>query len=175
MEVPQLVRQPNRARCWCGTLNVPEFNSDWESILKSFPNLEYMVAGKEIAPTTGQKHYQFFLKFKNPISFSTLQSTLPTAHYEPSKASLQQNFDYCTKGGDFFEFGDRPDFDARFKGILYLASTIEEALDEMDDIPDWADAFYQLAYDVADLGNDMCGWNLDPSVFSEIQEVDYED
>ncbi len=66
----------------------------------------YLIAGKEVAPTTGQKHLQGYAQFKKPHRLSEVVRFIP-CHWEPAKGDDQANYDYCSKEGEFNEFGER--------------------------------------------------------------------
>lgn len=53
-------------------------------------------------------HIQGYVMFKNQVRFDSIKSQLPKAHIEACKGSADDNIKYCTKGGKFEEFGDRP-------------------------------------------------------------------
>lgn len=72
-------------------------------------SVRYAVFGKEVAPTTGTPHLQGYLSFKSQKRFNAVQKLLPAgAHIEAAKGTPQQNREYCTKGGQFEEFGVIP-------------------------------------------------------------------
>ena len=92
-------------RAYALTLNQIE---KWEELLKYFKSLtsiNYIVAGKEIAPTTGHPHIQIFIQFKHTMKLSIKK--LCGAHIEPCWASPQRNIAYCKKSGNIiFEEGE---------------------------------------------------------------------
>lgn len=91
-----------RSRSWCFTDN--ECREDvWEAA-----SCQYMVFGREVAPTTGQRHLQGFLHFVQPKALTGLKKLHPTAHFEPMKGTPIQAIAYCKKDGDFQESGDPP-------------------------------------------------------------------
>lgn len=93
--------QPKRYRKWCFTLNNYD-EKDLEIIdtkTQQYSNLKY-VYGKEIGES-GTPHLQGYLEFKNAISMKSLKKWLPRAHLEKARGSSKQNYDYCTKEGDF--------------------------------------------------------------------------
>ncbi|KAG8178448.1 hypothetical protein JTE90_026549 [Oedothorax gibbosus] len=51
--------------------------------------------------------WQGFISFKNRARLSTCKKSIPGAHFERAKGSLQSNVDYCSKEGEFEEFGER--------------------------------------------------------------------
>lgn len=70
---------------------------------------EYLVYGKEIAPTTGTPHLQGFIKFKNDRSVDAVRKQFKGANINPCISSDLNNFNYCTKeDSDFYERGTRP-------------------------------------------------------------------
>lgn len=94
----------SRHRNYCFTWN--NYPEDHESKLKELEDVQYGVFGKEVAPTTGTPHLQGYLQFTKKIGFVTLQSKFPWS-ITAAKGSPDQNFDYCSKDGDFIEWGTR--------------------------------------------------------------------
>jgi hypothetical protein len=96
-----------RFRNWCFTFNnyTPE---QFESI-KGIAS-KYLIVGKETAPETGTPHLQGYICFKNAKTLTAIKALFPdeTVHLEPAKGNSLQNYEYCTKGGDYFEAGERP-------------------------------------------------------------------
>ena len=75
--------------------------SDWGPILeylRSLKSRNYMIACRELAPTTGHEHYHVYVQFNNPTRLS--KKKLLSAHIEPCKASPQQNIAYIRKDGN---------------------------------------------------------------------------
>lgn len=57
----------------------------------------------------GTPHIQGYVQFENPISFKSAKNRVGTrCHIEVAKGNFQQNIDYCSKDGSFYEFGERP-------------------------------------------------------------------
>lgn len=75
-----------------------------EAVIRS--KAKYVLFGRETAPTTGQKHLQGYVQFKAPQRLTQVAKMLP-CHWEPAKADDEKNFEYCTKDGDFVEWGER--------------------------------------------------------------------
>lgn len=89
----------SRFRPWCFTHH--DYTDKDIEFWKSF-ECEYMLAGKEICPTTGRPHLQGMFNLKDGKTFSALKKLLPpTVHYEPCRCPLA-SIDYCKKDGDFF-------------------------------------------------------------------------
>lgn len=68
---------------------------------------KYVVFGYEVAPETGTKHLQGYIMFNNPRSVKSIVSVL-RGHIEVAQGNPRSNYNYCTKGGDFYERGVRP-------------------------------------------------------------------
>lgn len=94
-----------RSRGWVFTLNNPEFSPEFDST-----RVRYLIYGRETAPTTGTRHLQGYIYFKNPqrLDYVRKYPCLERAHFEPARGSPLQNREYCSKGKDFEEFGDLP-------------------------------------------------------------------
>lgn len=89
---------------WCFTLNnyTPQEVVDvkqWDS--------RYQVVGEEVGECL-TPHLQGFAYFESQKSLKQLKVRLPRAHWEIAKGSVSENVAYCTKGGLFWELGDRP-------------------------------------------------------------------
>lgn len=96
-----------KCRSYCGTWFQEEdlfelMKETWEDKIK------YLVVGKEKCPTTGKKHQQWFVSFKNPLSRNTVKKLTGKSHFENCKGSDFDNEKYCKKDGKFQEFGTRP-------------------------------------------------------------------
>ncbi|ASH99186.1 replication-associated protein [Giant panda circovirus 2] len=99
-------------RSWCFTLN---YNADtYDGHLSTLQALaatlavDYLLYGRESAPTTGQRHLQGYIVFSSRRGLNAVRALLPGAHFERAKGSHKQNYDYCTKDGDFEESGELP-------------------------------------------------------------------
>lgn len=91
-----------RSRGWCFTDN--ECNEDvWTNA-----GAEYLVFGREVAPSTGHKHLQGYIYFKQPKGLKGMKKLHATAHFEPAKGTSKQNRDYCVKDNNFVEIGELP-------------------------------------------------------------------
>jgi len=93
-----------RSRNWCFTLNNPPHG--WTP-----PENIYCVVGKEVAPTTGTKHLQGYIRFKDAKTKSAVIKLLPGAHVTLARGTVEQNYNYCVKELDWVEYGVKPSFD----------------------------------------------------------------
>ena len=93
-----------RARGWCFTNfgdALPEEHEIWR-------DASYGIQGKEVCPETGNVHWQSYVYFKNARTFERVRGMLEGIHVEKANGSPYQNFEYCSKDGEFVEYGDRP-------------------------------------------------------------------
>lgn len=89
-----------RGRKWCFTINnYNDEDIDTVTQLVLGGGVKY-IYGKEVGES-GTPHLQGYLEFKNARSFSSIKKILPKAHLEKAKGSTKQNYDYCSKEGDF--------------------------------------------------------------------------
>lgn len=102
---------PVRGKRWVFTLN-NYTQEDIENLLN--PNdvvkaaLDYLIFGKEKAPTTGTLHLQGYIRLNSRIhrhSFINMYPPLNKAYVELARGSEYDNIKYCKKEGDFIEKG----------------------------------------------------------------------
>jgi len=107
-----MAKKANRSRDWhCRLCNYTDANHDsLVSLFEEEHDLIYAIIGKEKAPSTGTLHLQFYVYYHQSKSFSQMTKKLPHGtHIEPAKGTPKQNQTYCSKEGDFTEFGDIPE------------------------------------------------------------------
>lgn len=96
-------------KTWCFTWNNYTQENDeklWTFIQKE---CEYAIYGYETAPNTGTKHIQGYLHFNTKKKLQTLKNQIsPIPHWEGSKGTPEQNKTYCSKEGNFKEWGTLP-------------------------------------------------------------------
>ena len=99
------VKQVSPALSWIFTWN--NYPDDWKEILvpkfQSYANIKGYVAGKEVAPTTGTPHIQGYVEFKEkarPMGLLPKQ-----VNWRCARGNTNQNFNYCTKDGDYVSWG----------------------------------------------------------------------
>lgn len=93
-----------RVRSYCFTINNPT-DDDVDSLLDL--SFRYLIFGFEEGEE-GTPHIQGYVYFHNAILFSSFHKLLPRAHIEETRGSPTQNRTYCSKEGDFYEFGELP-------------------------------------------------------------------
>lgn len=94
----------SRHRGYCFTIN--NYTDDDVNRLNNL-DCEYIVFGREVAPTTGTPHLQGYVHFANGKTRSAA-SKLVKGHLIAAKGSPEQNFNYCSKDGQVTERGVRP-------------------------------------------------------------------
>lgn len=122
----------SRALRWVFTLN--NWTQEEHDLLCSVANDEskrvrYLVFGKEVGEQ-GTPHLQGYVEFEAAVRFTTVKNRLglQRAHVEVAKGSAQQNREYCTKEGDFEEFGE-------------VAPVGQGRRTDLERFYEWADAF----------------------------------
>lgn len=99
------------ARAYCFTWN--NYNDHSIDSLREFydaGHCDYIVFGKEIAPTTGTPHLQGYMHLKNSKTMSAVHKLISQDGIALiiAKGTANDNFKYCTEDGEFAEWGDRP-------------------------------------------------------------------
>lgn len=118
-----------RSRAWCFTINNDTFN-DLQLILEM--EFRYMIFGFETGSKKGTQHIQGYVYYDNARTFQQVRKLFSTlnpdfdpyddytnttnnteyicrAHLEIAKGTTEQNMDYTSKDGDFYEFGEKPE------------------------------------------------------------------
>lgn len=91
-------------RTWVFT--VPNYIDTDIEHLKMLSGVKKLIAGKEVAPTTGMKHLQCAITWAYPKRFSQLKKQHPRWHnIEPAK-SIDDAFNYCNKEDQIAVFID---------------------------------------------------------------------
>lgn len=104
-------KQISPSNSWCFTLN--NYTEDDLKFLSSKFSEEsekyFFIYGKEVAPTSGTPHLQGYIKSKRKDKNGKPQKWRPftefaaikRAHWSRAKGTMQQNYIYCSKEGDF--------------------------------------------------------------------------
>lgn len=95
---------------------------------------QYIIIGREICPTTGNKHLQGFVSFKNQVRRSSLIKLLGECFVKPmiTKGSTDDCINYCKKDGDFTEIGEPVLTSKRAKGMLDILDDIANLIGESE-------------------------------------------
>lgn len=66
----------------------------------------YIIVGKEVGKS-GTPHYQIYVEYKNPITFSQcIKKFYKKAHVEVARSDAETNITYCSKEDKIFEEGE---------------------------------------------------------------------
>lgn len=119
-------KQDTEAKCWTYTIN----NYTTEDHIPD-ADCKYRIQGLEVG-AEGTPHIQGYVNLVREIRFTAFKKRYPTiSHFEKAKGSPWQNFVYCSKDGNFKEFGDRPK-EPKAKDTTYdealSAATVQEGL-----------------------------------------------
>lgn len=99
----------SQTKFYCFTLNnySPASETHCREFVEGF--CSYGIIGRETAET-GTPHLQGYLILRRSNAFSFVKRRLSEgAHIEAARGTPSSNKTYCSKGGDFWEFGDCPD------------------------------------------------------------------
>lgn len=118
-----------RSRAWCFTLNNPTEEEgtalmDKIEITVKRGHLAYAIVGNEEGKS-GTNHLQGYCYFHNPRNWSFFKKICMGIHLELAKGSPKDNQTYCSKEGEFIEWGvlpigmgHRTDLDELKKAVL---------------------------------------------------------
>lgn len=99
----------NRSRSWCFTQN--NYTAEHEDALRDINGehgCRYLIFGREVGEQ-GTPHLQGYIYFNTVKSFKQVKALLPQGcNIRAALGSAEQNQTYCSKDGDFEEFGDMP-------------------------------------------------------------------
>jgi len=97
----------SRSRAFVFTVNNYSA-ADQDTLRLLGENVKYLVFGREVG-ASGTPHLQGYVYFKNAATFEQCKKKLPKGcHIEVAKGDAESNLEYCSKDGDFEEFGDLP-------------------------------------------------------------------
>lgn len=95
----------SKSRSYVFTLN--NYTKEDELYLQDVLQCQYIVYGREVAPSTGTPHLQGYVYFSNPRSFESVRK-LRRWSIQIAKADALKNGEYVKKDDDWFEKGVRP-------------------------------------------------------------------
>lgn len=127
------------ARAYCFTWN--NYDDSCIDALYEFydSSCTYMVVGKEVAPTTNTPHLQGYFHLKNTKTMSAIHKLIAVDGIAllVANGDAQSNFEYCSKAGEFAEWGTRPSSavaQCRLNNEHYAACIAHAELGEFDQI-----------------------------------------
>lgn len=117
------------AKNWCFTLN--NFNDDEQEILRALGSespegIKYLVFGREKG-AEGTPHLQGYISFEARKTLRQVRGLVSErAHFEKARGSPGENRAYCTKDGDFEEFGTVPSGQGSRSDLERVAKAIKQ-------------------------------------------------
>jgi len=131
------------SRHYCFTINkkATEKIDDFKLIRPELTHVKYLIMGLEVAPTTRQVHWQGYVVFNSPQKWGKVKKIFSRKdiHVEVTKGTHKQNYEYCTKTGQFsgeadciypgsvpYEYGNRDE--------LFLASAKSKSAEIVDQL-----------------------------------------
>ena len=71
--------------------------------------VKYAIFGQEVGES-GTPHVQAFIQFKNAKTLTATKKFMGSNrwHLEATRGTPFENYEYCSKDGEFFEYGERP-------------------------------------------------------------------
>lgn len=143
-----------QSRKFLGTLNNPtEWGYDQDKVIRLLSELagcRYIAIAEEIGVLEHTPHMHFFVVYRNPKAKSTMCNTVPKAHWDPCRGTIEQNRDYVFKQGKWVDSE---------KGTTALPETQRE----WGEIPTECKEFPSKKSDVMDAINEMIEEGLSPS------------
>lgn len=114
----------------------PKNNFDNEEINNN--QVKYLIYGKETCPTTNKNHFQGFVYFyeKTSIKNAKMYLQIKNGWFQYAFGTIDQNIKYCSKEGNFKEFGDKPqqgkrkDLDELRDDLLNNKTTVDDIAKE---------------------------------------------
>jgi len=104
---------PSTGRCrgYCFTWNNYD-DASIDALQEWFDTgrVNYLVYGKELAPSSGTPHLQGYMWLKESMAMSAVHKAVSQDGFVliPARGTAEQNYDYARKDGDFVEYGVRP-------------------------------------------------------------------
>lgn len=131
---------------YCLTINNPSLE-DFEHIESSMAMglIQYLICGKEHGNKENTEHAQMYIQFKRKVSFGKMKKLAPRAHIEAAKGSTNDNIKYCSKEGNFIEYGD-PIKAGQRTDLTTIKNIILETNTPVQEIIETCENFQQLKY-----------------------------
>lgn len=116
-----------QARFFCWTLfGYDEAELDSLRTRLQDTQVRYAVFGHEVTKE-GKPHLQGYIAFKNKKSFTAAKKILSDkAHLEVCKGNEKQNYEYCSKDGNFEEFGSKQSTQGKRSDLEAFADAVKE-------------------------------------------------
>ena len=132
-------KRDTRAHNWVGTINnISMIDVEYLEFFKSIAGVRYFIGQRELAPTSGKEHIQFFIQFEKQIRFSQVKKLLPEGCHFGMRYRSSTNAkarDYVSKTesriGELMEFGEFVEERQR-KDLEGMVELIDSGASELD-------------------------------------------
>lgn len=121
-----------RHRAWCFTTNNYS-DADVNAVKMLMKKAKYGVIGFEKGDLLQTPHIQGYIHLQNPLSLIMLKKYLSRSHLEVANGTDEENFIYCSKQGNFTEWGEKSTQGKR-NDILDVAALIKEGDISLTDV-----------------------------------------
>jgi len=111
-----------QGRRFCLTLN-NWTESEYSKIHDYLTTKTFWIIGKEIGSENNTPHLQIYFEHKTPIAFKTIKNICNRVHIEKAKGNLKQNYDYCSKEGNFETNITESDLEKKIKTNTNITET----------------------------------------------------
>lgn len=96
------------------------------SRLKGAVDIQALVVGEEVCPSTQKTHFQGYVRFKANKRFSWWKNQFPSVHAEVRKGTEAQAADYCRKEGRvIIDYGCTVDVDSGGSPAEHVLNMLE--------------------------------------------------
>lgn len=120
-------------RKWCFTVN--NYTDEDLDFIETFsPRCSYLAYSKEVGESK-TPHLQGFFVCKSACTMTALKKSLPRAHLEVMKGSVDDSVAYCSKENPLEEFGTRPKGAGQAEKKRWDLAWAAAREGRMDDIP----------------------------------------
>lgn len=142
------------ARRWCYTLN--NYTDDEVTIIRDYKLAKFHCLGFEEG-ASATPHIQGYISLKSPARLSAMKKFLARAHWEKAKGDEASNIVYCSKEGQFEEWGIRNESGKR-SDLLCIKEDIDNGM-SYDEL--WDSHFDQWSVTEAPYGSIRTANNLE--------------
>lgn len=134
-----------RNRSWCFTIN-NWTDSDYIAVCSLMKKAKYGIVGKEKGSLLQTPHLQGYIHLENALSFDCVRKFLSRAHLEKANGNDNENFVYCSKEGDYREWGEKSEGQGKRNDIKEVADLIKSGDTSLTDIMfDYPDVYVKYS------------------------------
>lgn len=133
----------SRSRKYCFTWNNKAVSDLQKVYDENKEKIKYIIAGNEVAPTTGTPHVQGYLELVRITAMSTIQKWFNNSvALIRANGSAEENRVYCSKNRDYVEYGT-PDHPGERTDIAELYEACKNAKNETEIADKYTKQYFQ--------------------------------